>query len=391
MKDQLDPAGSRQRSGVAWLVERLEQRKGKADRRLDRAVARIWPSLRPRLKQELRSYRLTVRVDKIARGHTAAPALGRQILQLAGELETRLTAIHTIGQQDAAHAARIQVKRLRYMLEPLEHQLEGTSAVVRRLRTLQDLLGDLHDAQAFIADLAEYRERAADEHLKRQRKRRGWRTTPVRGGERQEEDPRPGLLALHQALVDRNQAAYRQLEAHWLKGAAEPLFAQVTELGQSLVNDDRDNLEIERKYLLRSIPPAARVAPALQIEQGYLPGNRIADRVRRTNAGGEEHRYRTIKGGTGIFRIEVEEEVPASLYQHLWPLTEGRRVFKRRHQVSDGELVWEIDDFADRDLVLAEVELPSEETPVEPPEWLKPYVVREVTGEDEYANSNLAK
>jgi CYTH domain-containing protein len=133
------------------------------------------------------------------------------------------------------------------------------------------------------------------------------------------------------------------------------------------------------------------VAPALHIEQGYLPGNRIAERVRRTSAGGEEHRYRTIKGGTGIARVEVEEEVAPALYEHLWPLTEGRRVFKRRHKVNDGELVWEIDDFADRDLVLAEVELPSEETPVDPPEWLKPYVVREVTGEDEYANSNLAK
>ena len=391
VKDQLDPAGSRQRAGVTWLVERLARRKEKADRRLDRTIARIWPSLRPRLKKELRTYRLTVRVDKIARGHTAAPALGRQILQLAGELESRLAAIHTIGQQDAAHAARIQVKRLRYMLEPLDHQVEGASPVIRRLKFLQDLLGDLHDAQAFMTNLARQRERAADEHLKRQRKRRGWRTEPLRGGDRQEEDPRPGLLALHQALVERNHDAYRQLEADWLKGSAEPFFAQVTELGQSLINDDRENIEIERKYLLRSVPPAARVAPALQIEQGYLPGNRIADRVRRTSADGEEHRYRTIKGGTGISRVEVEEEVPVALYDHLWLLTEGRRVFKRRHKVNDGGLVWEIDAFSDRDLVLAEVELPSEETPVEPPEWLKPYVVREVTGEDEYANSNLAK
>jgi len=391
VKDQLDPAGARQRAGVTWLVERLERRKRRADKRLDRTIARIWPSLRPRLKKELRTYRLTVRVDKIARGHTAAPALGRQILQLSGELETRLSAIRSIGQRDAAHAARIQVKRLRYMLEPLEHQAEGIGAVVRRLKTLQDLLGDLHDAQSFMANLARLRERAADQHLKRQRKRRGWRTEPLKSGEMQDDDPRPGLLALHQVLVDRSQVAYRQLEEQWLKGAAEPFFALVTELGQSMVNDDRDNLEIERKYLLRSIPPAARVAPALHIEQGYLPGDRIAERVRRISADGEEHRYRTIKGGTGISRVEVEEEVPVALYEHLWPLTEGRRVFKRRHKVNDGALVWEIDDFSDRDLVLAEVELPSEETPVDPPEWLKPYVVREVTGEDEYANSNLAK
>jgi len=37
------------------------------------------------------------------------------------------------------------------------------------------------------------------------------------------------------------------------------------------------------------------------------------------------------------------------------------------------------------------VELPSVETKVDLPEWLKPYVVREVTDEAEYVNLNLAK
>lgn len=390
-QEQLKGAGSRQRAGVAWLVNRLAKRKDRSDRQLETTLRRIWPSLRRRLKKELGTYRRRVRVDRIARGHTAAPALGRQILQLAGELETRLAAIHSIGQRDTAHAARIQVKRLRYMLEPLEHQLEGAGALISGLKSLQDLLGDLHDAQAFMIILAKYRKRAANQHLKRQRKRRGWRSEPWGDDWAKEDDPRPGLLALHQILSERSHHAYHQLEEHWLKGAGETFFARVTELGQSLVRGDRDTLEIERKYLLRGVPPAARVVPPLEIEQGYLPGSRIADRVRRVSAGKEEHRYRTIKGGSGISRLEVEEEVPSDLYDHLWPLTEGRRVFKRRHQVSDGGLVWEIDNFSDRDLVLAEVELPTEAAPVETPEWLKPYVVREVTGEEEYANANLAR
>lgn len=50
-----------------------------------------------------------------------------------------------------------------------------------------------------------------------------------------------------------------------------------------------------------------------------------------------------------------------------------------------------MDQFCDRDLVLAEVELPSEETAVEVPGWLKPYLVREVTDEAEYVNLNLAR
>jgi CYTH domain-containing protein len=54
-------------------------------------------------------------------------------------------------------------------------------------------------------------------------------------------------------------------------------------------------------------------------------------------------------------------------------------------------LTWEVDVFADRDLVLAEVELPAATTPVELPGWLRGSVVREVTGEAEYVNLNLAK
>ena len=57
----------------------------------------------------------------------------------------------------------------------------------------------------------------------------------------------------------------------------------------------------------------------------------------------------------------------------------------------EGELIWEVDEFTDRDLVLAEVELPSEDVKPGLPDWIAPYVVREVTGESEYANINLAR
>ena len=89
--------------------------------------------------------------------------------------------------------------------------------------------------------------------------------------------------------------------------------------------------------------------------------------------------------------MEVEEACTAELFDALWPLTAGRRLTKRRHVVADGALTWEIDDFTDRDLVLAEIELVSEDQPVRVPDWLAPYVAREVTGEDAYVNSNLAR
>jgi CYTH domain-containing protein len=90
-------------------------------------------------------------------------------------------------------------------------------------------------------------------------------------------------------------------------------------------------------------------------------------------------------------RTEIEEETTPELFARLWPATRGRRVRKNRHVVAAGGLAWEIDFFLDRDLVLAEVELPSVDTPAEPPDWLRPYVVREVTLETAYLNSRLAR
>ncbi|MEE8572027.1 MAG: adenylate cyclase, partial [Gemmatimonadota bacterium] len=100
---------------------------------------------------------------------------------------------------------------------------------------------------------------------------------------------------------------------------------------------------------------------------------------------------RTVKVGSGIRRIELQEDTDRKTFEVLWPLTWGRRVTKHRYRVPEGGLVWEVDEFTDRDLVLAEVELPSEDVEPKLPDWITPYVVREVTDESEYLNINLAR
>jgi CYTH domain-containing protein len=127
------------------------------------------------------------------------------------------------------------------------------------------------------------------------------------------------------------------------------------------------------------------------IDQGWLPGERLRERIRRTRDADGERYTRTVKLGHGVERIEVEEAADRDLFEALWPLTEGRRVSKLRYRVPDGDFVWEIDRFRGRDLVLAEVELPAADVVPEPPAWLAPYVTREVTGEPEYLNVNLAR
>jgi CYTH domain-containing protein len=152
-------------------------------------------------------------------------------------------------------------------------------------------------------------------------------------------------------------------------------------------------LEIERKYLLRALPalPERAGRRTLTIDQGYIPGERVKERLRRVEEDGRERWYRTVKLGKGLSRLEFEDECNAEIFGAMWPLTQGRRLRKRRHVIPEGALFWEVDEFLDRPLHLAEIEIPSVDTQVAIPDWLAPMIEREVTGEVAYLNSTLAR
>lgn len=152
------------------------------------------------------------------------------------------------------------------------------------------------------------------------------------------------------------------------------------------------DLEIERKYLLRELPRFPRPIAILELVQGYIPGTNVKERVRReTSDAGVVRYFRTMKTGTGVVRTELEDETDERMFNHLWALTEGRRVKKRRYVVPSGDDRWEIDEFLDRPLVLAELELEQADSPVTMPGWLEAVLVREVTDEPEFTNRNLAR
>jgi CYTH domain-containing protein len=152
------------------------------------------------------------------------------------------------------------------------------------------------------------------------------------------------------------------------------------------------NVEIERKYLLSALPRFPAPLDVLEVDQGYIPGQHILERLRlQRHADGRERYFRTVKLGTGVERIELEDEIGLRTFEHLWVLTEGARLRKRRHIVANGGDHWEIDEFLDRPLVLAELEIPTADTPIRMPDWLTAVLVREVTDEKAYTNRNLAR
>lgn len=149
------------------------------------------------------------------------------------------------------------------------------------------------------------------------------------------------------------------------------------------------NREIERKFLLKSVPDNLASYPHEEIDQGYLAIERGGIQVRlRTKGSAHSLTYkRAMKGG----REEREVRLSAEQFNALWPATEGRRLTKIRYDIPYGERVIEVDVYTGRHdgLVVAEVEFPDEETcqSFTPPDWFG----EEVTNQSRYSNIVLAQ
>lgn len=380
---------SRQRVGAVWLLQRLAQRKAAADVEVLAEVSRDFERARELLEARLPRYRLRMHVHDGAQVTRFAGSMAATLRAQLSTLRRRLELVRAPHDVEAAHRARIAGKRLRYQLEPIVPHVEGGKETLERLKALQDALGDFHDAHAWQQVMASALERAAREEtaalVAPPPAVAGSPVVPPR-----KRSPRPGVVAMIGHVQERALEAFRVVERDFAGAALDPLVAGVEAIADALDARARSGVEVERKYLLDALPEVLPGARVKEIAQGYLPGTRLVERVRRVRDEGEERYFRTIKVGSGVARTEVEEECGALTFEALWPLTEGRRVTKRRHVVSDGALQWEIDEFTDRDLVLAEVELPSAEVVPDLPSWLAPAMVREVTGEAAYVNANLA-
>jgi adenylate cyclase len=145
-------------------------------------------------------------------------------------------------------------------------------------------------------------------------------------------------------------------------------------------------MEVERKFLVAERPDLDR-ADSDEIEQGYLAIGADGEvRLRRRG----EQLVLTAKRGSGLARDEAEVELERDAFEELWPLTEGRRLHKRRYVLPYGDLEFEVDVYEAglEGLVVAEIEFPSEDAAreFEPPDWIG----EEVTGDERYLNETLA-
>lgn len=149
----------------------------------------------------------------------------------------------------------------------------------------------------------------------------------------------------------------------------------------------RNNIEIERKFLVESDAWRAQSSRSCHMRQGYLnqdPHCSLRVRIADNRA------WLNIKSVTiGTMRHEFEYEIPISDgHQMLDTLSRKPLIEKTRHYVTLGPHIWEIDVFEgdNTGLIVAEIELDAPDESFDRPEWLG----QEVTHDIRYYNTCLA-
>lgn len=147
-------------------------------------------------------------------------------------------------------------------------------------------------------------------------------------------------------------------------------------------------VEIERKFLVVGDAWRSAVERTLPMAQGYLAGPPQARCSVRVRVAGEAAFLNIKSLGDGIARDEYEYAIPVVDARRMLDTLAGELVVKRRHHVTLGAHLFEIDEFEgdNAGLVVAEVELASIDEAFARPEWLG----REVSHLARYYNLNLA-
>lgn len=147
-------------------------------------------------------------------------------------------------------------------------------------------------------------------------------------------------------------------------------------------------IEIERKFLVKNNNFITEATSQTRIVQGYL--NSDPERTVRIRVKGNKG-YITIKGKSnesGTSRLEWEKEIALEEAENLLQLCEEGIIDKIRYEVPKGNHCYEVDVFNDENsgLIVAEIELNSENEPFLKPEWLG----QEVTQNHRYYNAYLS-
>jgi CHAD domain-containing protein len=153
---------------IEWLRGEESSATGRALADVERAIAElvaqrgdamddVHSAARTFVRRHVKlSRRLSARcaeLEEPEHGPAFGAALAEQVEATTNALRERLAAVRGASRDAELHDARIAAKRLRYLVERVEHAVVGAPAMVRDLKQFQDLAGDAHDVYVFSKEL----------------------------------------------------------------------------------------------------------------------------------------------------------------------------------------------------------------------------------------------
>lgn len=240
LRSQENHLPARQRIGWLWLLERLEARKARAYDEIRARVSKDFLRLEPKLRKQLQRYTVAYDLNGQAREIPFTEIIGKHIKQHGKEMERALWRAATSADVQTLHNTRIQVKRLRYLLEPMQEEIKDGKQIIKQLKELQDLLGDLHDVHLHAQEIAHAVEAAAAARARRLLEiELEAEADPAHLRAEQRRNEHAGLVTLARLAKAHTEALFKEITIHYLDDGAQVLVRRVTRLGQSLLEKAR--------------------------------------------------------------------------------------------------------------------------------------------------------
>jgi CHAD domain-containing protein len=154
LRKQGEGLGAEDIQGISWLIGRLEGRKYETIDPSTAAVGRRFVKAAGKLRPRLASLRVQLGGGQHEKPRSFGQVTGELIQQQAIQLGADLELVHERADVEEAHSARISIKRLRYLLEPIARRAPRARGLITRLKEAQDLLGSMHDMHVLSTEIA---------------------------------------------------------------------------------------------------------------------------------------------------------------------------------------------------------------------------------------------